>query len=427
MVDHRGEQFGEYRLIRKLGGGTFGDVYLGEHNRDNTPAAIKVLLARLTHPEDLKAFINEIRTLFRLQHPNIVPLLDFGIERDSPFLIMAYAPKGTLRQPRGTRLPLETVAIYIRQVAEALQCAHDRKLIHRDIKPDNILLGENEHVWLSDFGITTIAQSSRSLNTQDSAGTVHYMAPEQIQGKPRPASDQYALGIIAYEWICGERPFNCTYMEVAIQHAQAAPPAMSEKVPTLSPAVEQVVRRALEKDYAKRYGSVREFAEALVVAVEEAEPTIRHVDGQKLEKTVAVEAEPVGHMDKMDVEVEPTRYTPQNESEYESEHWLEVGDAHQEVGNSREAIAAYNRAITLDPSNARAYHSRGDAYADLGKYKRAISDYTRAIELDPRNSEVYDDRGLAYYALKDYDWAISNYTWAIELDPHNATAYAGED
>src|ERR1700694_162893 len=157
MADRLGEQFGDYRLTRKLGGGTFGDVYFGENIRDSTPAAIKVLQARLTHSEDLKDFINEVRTLFRVQHPNIVPLLDFGIERDIPFLIMAYASNGTLRQPKGTRLPLDTIVFYIKQIAEALQCAHDRRLVHRDVKPDNILLGPNSQVWLSDFGIAAIA------------------------------------------------------------------------------------------------------------------------------------------------------------------------------------------------------------------------------------------------------------------------------
>jgi eukaryotic-like serine/threonine-protein kinase len=105
MSDRVGEQFGDYRLTRKLGGGTFGDVYLGEHTGNNTPAAVKILQARLTNSEDLKDYINEIRSLFRLQHPNIVPLLDFGIERDTPFSIMAYAPNGTLRQPRERACP----------------------------------------------------------------------------------------------------------------------------------------------------------------------------------------------------------------------------------------------------------------------------------------------------------------------------------
>lgn len=210
MSERVGEQFGDYRLVRKLGGGTFGDVYLGEHTGNTTPAAVKILQARLTNSEDLKDYINEIRSLFRLQHPNIVPLLDFGIERDTPFLIMAYAPNGTLRQPKGTRLPLDTVVNYIRQIAEALQHAHDLRLVHRDVKPENILSGPNGQVWLSDFGIVSIAHSSRSLNTQDGAGTIPYMAPEQILGKPRLASDQYALVIIAYEWICGSQTWQKT-------------------------------------------------------------------------------------------------------------------------------------------------------------------------------------------------------------------------
>jgi len=247
MVDRVGQQFGQYRLTRFLGRGSFGEVYLGEHIHKNTLAAIKVLQARLTN-EDLKEFINEASTTFRLQHPNIVRLLDFGIgPDDTPFLTMAYAPNGTLRKrhPRGTRLPPDTVAGYVKQIAAALQHAHDERLIHRDVKPENILLGPNDAVWLSDFGIAAIAHSTRSLNTERSGGTVPYMAPEQIQGKPRPASDQYALGIMTYEWLCGERPFNGTAIEIAMQHALTPPPSLREKVPTISPEVEQVVMTAL--------------------------------------------------------------------------------------------------------------------------------------------------------------------------------------
>ncbi len=432
MDDRLGEQFGEYCLTRKLGGGTFGDVYLAEHIQDNTPAAIKVLLARLTHSEDLKDFINEIRTLFRLQHPNIVPLLDFGIERDSPFLIMTYAPNGTLRQPRGTQLPLDTVVTYIRQVAEALQCAHDRRLIHRDVKPDNILLGPNSHVWLSDFGITTIAQSSRSLNTQDSAGTIHYMAPEQIQGKPRPASDQYALGVIAYEWICGERPFNGTAIEVAIQHSQASPQSLRERVPTISPAIEQVIFKALEKDYEKRYGSVREFAQALAATVEQIAPTIRGTGEQSLNKTLIVPTEPILWVPenisitnaRVDHDMRTNEQT-QRMPRSLSERWLEEGNSLQEAGRYKEAIDAYSQAIALDPWNAYVYYCRGSAYDDLENYKRAIKDYGRAIELNPQYSEAYNDRGLAYSNLNRYERAIADFDQAIKLDPQYASAYGG--
>ena len=413
MPDRVGEQFGEYRLTRKLGGGTFGDVYLGEHTKDNTPAAIKVLQARLNNSEDLKDYINEIRTLFRLQHPNIVPLLDFGIERDIPFLVMAYAPNGTLRQPKGTRLPLDTVVSYIKQIAEALQCAHDRKLIHRDVKPDNILLGPNSQVWLSDFGIASIAQSSRSLKTQDGAGTIPYMAPEQILGKPRLASDQYALGIIAYEWICGSRPFNGTYLELVAQHTQAVPPPLRNKVPTLTTAIEQVVLKALAKDPKDRFGSVREFAEALALAVERSKPRsalpgLRAFGEATATYTAAAQ-----------------RYKPRPVPQKTKEQCVDDGIAFYDAGKYKEAIEAYNNAIRLDPNYAIAYNNRGNTYDDLKEYAKAIEDYNRAIDLNPRLAEAYFNRGNTYRDLKEYTKAIEDYNRAIDLNPRYAYAYYG--
>jgi len=264
MADRVGQQFGDYRLTRFLGRVSFGDVYLGEHVHDNTLAAIKVLQARLT-PEDLKEFINEVSTTFRLQHPNIVRLLDFGIGADyTPFLAMDYAPNGTLRQrnPKGTRLPLDTIVTYIKHIAVALQYAHDKRRVHRDVKPDNILLGPNNEVLLSDFGIAPVAHGTQSLNTQKEAGSVPYMAPEQLQGKPRPASDQYALGIIVYEWLCGERPFNGAYWEIVSQHLSTPPPSFNKDL-KISPEVEQVVMMAMAKDPHQRFASIQAFANAL--------------------------------------------------------------------------------------------------------------------------------------------------------------------
>ena len=270
MTERVGQQFGQYMLSRFLGQGSFGEVYLGEHiYHNNTQVAVKVLQARLT-AEDLKEFINEAGTTFRLQHPHIVRLLDFGIgPANTPFLAMAYAPNGTLRQrhPKGTRLPLDSIIAYVRPIAAALQHAHNERLIHRDVKPENILLGPNDEVWLSDFGIAVVANSTHSLDTEKPGGTVPYMAPEQLRGKPRPASDQYALGVIVYEWLCGERPFNGTATEIAMQHFLEPPPSLREKMPAVTPDVEQVVLTALAKDPAARFASVQAFATALQVAL----------------------------------------------------------------------------------------------------------------------------------------------------------------
>ncbi len=265
MADRVGQRLGNYHLIRLLGRGGFAEVYLGEHRHLATQAAIKVLFAYLGSQSDVENFRREAQTIARLIHPHIVRVLDFDVEQGEPFLVMEYAPHGSLRthHPRGVPLPLPLILSYVQQVANALQYAHERKLIHRDVKPDNMLLREDGSVVLSDFGIVTIAHSTSSRSIEAMAGTAAYMAPEQMQGEPRPASDQYALAVTIYEWITGRPPFQGTALEVAMQHAMKPPPSLVEQVPTLPQAVEQVVMTALAKDPKERFGNVRAFAIAL--------------------------------------------------------------------------------------------------------------------------------------------------------------------
>jgi len=262
MPDRIGQQLANYRLIRPLGQGGFADVYLGEHVYLNTPAAIKVLQMRLTD-DDKRNFLEEARTIAHLKHPSIVRILEYDVVDSIPFLVMEYAPNGTLRQchPKGTVLPPAAIVPYIRQVAAALQYAHDQKLIHRDVKPENMLLGYNNAVLLSDFGLAVIVQSSRD-RLQTVAGTVTYMAPEQLQGRASPASDQYALAAVIYEWLSGERLFSGSFIEVATQHVLVPPPSLRSKLPALSPAIDQVIQKALAKSPEQRFASVLEFARA---------------------------------------------------------------------------------------------------------------------------------------------------------------------
>jgi serine/threonine protein kinase/uncharacterized membrane protein len=265
MAYRVGQQLGNYRIIGLIGRGGFADVYLGEHIYLRTQVAMKVLRTTVTNQEDLDGFLMEAQTVARLVHPAIIRITDFGVDGDIPFLVMDYAPNGTLRQrhPKGTQVPLSTVVLYVKQVVAALQHAHDEQLIHRDVKAENMLLGRRDHVLLSDFGIALIAQSSRHQGTQEMAGTIPYMAPEQIQGKPRPASDQYSLAVVVYEWLSGDRPFHGSFTEIATQHVLAAPPALREKMPAPSPAVEAVILTALAKDPHQRFKSVTAFANAL--------------------------------------------------------------------------------------------------------------------------------------------------------------------
>ena len=173
MVDRVGQRLGKYRLIRLLGRGGFAEVYLGEHLRLSTQAAVKVLYTRLANPTEVECFEKEAHTIAHLSHPHIVRVFDFDVQDDTPFLVMDYATGGTLRQrhPKGSILPLPAIISYVKQVADALLYAHDQRLIHRDVKPENMLLAQRNEVLLSDFGIATIAHHTSTQSTQAMAGT----------------------------------------------------------------------------------------------------------------------------------------------------------------------------------------------------------------------------------------------------------------
>lgn len=404
MVDRVGQQLGNYRLTRLLGRGGFAEVYLGEHLRLGTHAAVKVLYTRLANDEEVERFEKEARIIAHLEHPHIVRVLDFDVVDSIPFLVLSYATGGTLRQrcPKGTVLPLTTTITYVKQVADALQYAHDQHLIHRDVKPENMLVGKRNEVLLSDFGIATVAQSSRYQSTQEMVGTMAYMAPEQIQGKPRLNSDQYSLGIVVYEWLSGDRPFHGSLTEIVAQHLAVLPPPLCEKALTVSADVDRVVLKALEKDPRQRFASVQEFAQALAAAAEQPGPAISTL-------APTIRATP------------PRIATPVHQKT--KEQWLEEGDAHYDSGRYQEAITAYYNALQLDSNYAEAYFNRGNAYLDLKEYRGAIADFDRVTQLDPKDSDAYNNRGISYFNLKEYHKAIADYDRAIAFNPNDPKIY----
>src|SRR5437762_11472219 len=273
MADRTGQQFGNYRLVSLLGQGGYAEVYLGQHVRFKQQAAIKVLHAHLTDQE-AEHFQQEAETIATLTHPSIIRVLDFDVQEGVPFLVIDYAPNGSLRQryPKCSLVPLPVILSSVKQVPEALQYAHEQKFIHRDVKPENMLVGRRQEVLLSDFGIATIVHSTSSLSTsaEGTSGTLAYMAPEQIEGHPRAASDQYALGVVVYEWLCGERPFEASVSELIADQVSMPPLPLRERLPTIPPEVEQVVLRALAKDPKARFSSVADFSAALEQASQRA-------------------------------------------------------------------------------------------------------------------------------------------------------------
>ena len=272
MFNCVGLKLGNYRLARLVGHGGFADVYLGEHIYLKTEAAVKVLHTRIPG-KMLQKFLAEACNHARLNHPNIVRVLDFGIEDSIPFLVMYYAPHGTLRQlhPTGTLLEPHTIVSYVKQITSALQYAHSLNIIHRDIKPENMLLSDDDTIMLSDFGLSI---TLRTLYTNKNGpalfsmgtlpvGTTTYMAPEQFSGASYYASDQYSLATLVYEWFCGTPPFSGSDLQVAVKHMYREPPSMRETLPVLDPAIEKVVMKALAKNPQQRFARVQDFTDAL--------------------------------------------------------------------------------------------------------------------------------------------------------------------
>lgn len=268
MTQHSRSQMGLYRLRKSIGQGSHAEVFLGEHVYLYTEAAVKVWHAPLAQDQIRQSFV-EARTLAHLVHPNIVRVLDFDIENTIPFLVMDYAPNGTMRKyySPGICLPPTTVVSHVNELASALQFAHDARVIHRDVKPENMLLGRYGEILLSDFGIAVTVSRPGTRRAHKAAGTALYVAPENIKKNPQEASDQYSLAAVAFEWLTGSPPFTApTTPAILVQHLYDPVPSLRAWVPTIPPAVEWVIQKALSKDPQDRFASVWEFA----VALEEA-------------------------------------------------------------------------------------------------------------------------------------------------------------
>lgn len=265
-----GKQFNTYHLTRLHERTAFTEIYDAEQSASSTQVAFKALRPELS-PAEQRLFLEAAQALLTLVHPHITRVLDVGLANDEnhqfPYLVVEHTSTQTLRQlyPIGATLAPATILAYIKPVAKALHYAHQQNFVHGDVKPGNVFIDEQQHIVLSDFSAGLL---SRLTNTV--AGTIAYIAPEQLQDRPQPASDQYALGVIVYEWLTGELPFSGSVAEISHQHLQTPPPPLRAKIPDLPQAIEETVLTALAKEPEKRFASVLDFAQALEKALEEA-------------------------------------------------------------------------------------------------------------------------------------------------------------
>jgi len=287
-------QHGRYRMLRSLGNGSMGEVYLFRDTRIDREVAIKVIRTEANpYPGSLeqshdasRLFEREAKSIARLNHPNILSLYDFGEEvvngEPFAFMVMPYCPDGSLSswlQQRGNAvLSPQEVAHFVSQAASALQYAHENGIIHQDVKPQNFLIRRNSSaalpdLLLADFGIARLAAGTSS-SSQSIRGTPVYMAPEQWEGQPLPASDQYSLAIMAYQLLTGRTPFQGGPSQMMYQHFSMSPMPPSAVNPSLSPAMDTVLLRALAKRPDARFPSISAFADAFQQAVMEGTSTV---------------------------------------------------------------------------------------------------------------------------------------------------------
>ncbi len=272
-----------YRLLRELARGGMAVVWEALDTLLDRPVAVKVLHPQFANdPEFLERFRREARAAASLAHPNIVAIFDVGEDRTSgtPFIVMELAEGESLKERirRSGLLPEGEVRETGAALAGALEYAHRRGVVHRDVKPQNVLVGADGRVRLADFGIAQALAASGLTRTGAVMGSVHYLAPELARGQPAtPAADVYGLGVVLYEMATGLVPFTGeTELAVALAHAQQRPVPPRTLNPRLAPSLEAAILRALAKRPEDRFGSAAELGRALS-APSAGQPTARMV------------------------------------------------------------------------------------------------------------------------------------------------------
>jgi serine/threonine protein kinase len=264
-----GDSLGPYRITRVIGRGRMGIVFEGTED-GGEPVALKVVTTELSQDEVfLRRFRREVKAAQKIEHPNVVPVLDDGVEGGLPYLVQRLIPGGSLadRVEKSGPLPLEEAVRLLAGAAAGIDALHGAGLVHRDIKGANILL-EGETPYVSDFGLAKDSQASNLTRPGQALGSLDYMSPEQIRGEDvSPATDIYALGCVMFEVLTGTPPFGGRpSMRVLFAHLQEPPPDLTAQRSDITPPVARAISRALEKEQGDRPSSATDYVTGIARA-----------------------------------------------------------------------------------------------------------------------------------------------------------------
>jgi serine/threonine protein kinase len=399
--------------------GGYAAVFRGIDRNLSRHIAIKVLLPSKTTPSERDHFLREARIAATLDHPNIVPVLDYGKDGPSVFLVMPLYTAGSLRnrlaQASGP-LPSDEIVHNFHQLAQALYYAHTRPrpVIHRDIKPENILIHQEDHrLVLTDFGIARSLEPGASVGrTVTVRGTVGYMAPEQTSGAVDPRSDQYGSAVVLFEMLTGYHPLD---------PAGGGIPAASSLNPELPATVDAVLFRALDPRPEERYVDMLEFMHAFDTA---NRPTAKM-------RVPAVE-EPA-HQNRMSSAIQAAQPTlpttnarsANNNTGSNAREKCREGDQLLRQQLYSQALQAYEDALRLDELNFHAWNGKGTALYHQGNYRKALEAYQRATEIDPGSAIAWVSAGLALNRLERYQQALVHFERALAIDAQYVAAWNG--
>ncbi|HET6595378.1 MAG TPA: protein kinase [Anaerolineales bacterium] len=289
------DKVGRYKIKSELGRSGMATVYRAFDPVSKREVAIKILPRQMMDNLVTRArFKREIRLIAKLEHPAIVPVYDVGGEDDhQPFFVMRYMSGGSLTEMiQKRRFSLRDAAVVLERLASALDHAHSQGIIHRDIKPDNVLFDASNNPYLSDFGVAKFTESLISSTNQEVIGTPAYLSPEQALGEDvDPRADIYGLGAMLYEMLTGERPFGKeTVIGLALQHVNDPVPNVLKLRPELPGEVDVIIKRAMAKNRENRYNTALEFAHELNKVAYEGEPTLQKIPALVDRQTVSSSA-----------------------------------------------------------------------------------------------------------------------------------------